>query len=332
MPETPTVLYNVDMRTLACGLVLAAIAAAGTAEGKAALTKGDFATALKEFKAASESGDDSESGDKEAQFQLAEMYRLGRGTRTNTRTAAKWYERARAQGHAGATGEIGIALWDRKRKRKEAVAMIDEGARAGHARPAYYLAYLGYSGANRLTDERMYELFKTAAEQGHPDAQAIHGYALYKGKIGGRSDYETAEKWLRKATAQGHPWAFSTLGDCLASLKRPDEAMDAFEQAGLRGVHIVQFNLTFKHLNSDFAKSYAWARIGLKKKYSRVEPADTGEKGRDLLVGRLEKRLKLIKGKNGPKDLRRSNTLFKSYVKRIRANLKKPLPWQRPAR
>src|SRR5881409_3318501 len=53
----------------------------------------------------------AESGDADAQFNLGQAYRLGRGVPTNVAESQKWFERAAAQGHVDAETTLGLLLF-----------------------------------------------------------------------------------------------------------------------------------------------------------------------------------------------------------------------------
>ncbi len=74
--------------TIAILLGLAALAWAGFAEGVAAYGRGDYATALREFRPF------AEQGDANAQFNLGVMYDKGQGVPQDYAEAVKWYRKA----------------------------------------------------------------------------------------------------------------------------------------------------------------------------------------------------------------------------------------------
>ncbi len=65
-------------------------------EGVAAYKRGDYATALHEFRRL------AEQGDAKAQFMLGNMYRKGLGVPQDHARAARWYRKAAEQGVAKA--------------------------------------------------------------------------------------------------------------------------------------------------------------------------------------------------------------------------------------
>ena len=53
----------------------------------------------------------AEKGDADAQFNLGQAYRLGRGVPTNLAAAKTWFERAANQGHVDAETTLGLLLF-----------------------------------------------------------------------------------------------------------------------------------------------------------------------------------------------------------------------------
>ena len=92
------------MKKLACTLLLlsSALVQAGFDEGVAAFAKGDYQTAFKEWKPL------AEQGDVDAQYNLAQMYRMGQGVPPNNAKTLYWYQKAAEQGHANAQSNLGV--------------------------------------------------------------------------------------------------------------------------------------------------------------------------------------------------------------------------------
>ena len=88
--------------TIAMLIVLAAPAWAGFDEGVAAYTRGEYATALREFRPL------AEQGDPRAQGYLGFMYSHGQGVPQDYAEAVKWYRKAAAQGQAHAQNNLGF--------------------------------------------------------------------------------------------------------------------------------------------------------------------------------------------------------------------------------
>lgn len=97
-------MYNRKLATLsiAGALLLASPVWAGFDEGLAAYKRGDYATAIKEWRPLAEAGDAS------AQYNLGVMYETGRGVPQDDQEAVKWYRKAAEQGDASAQHNLGL--------------------------------------------------------------------------------------------------------------------------------------------------------------------------------------------------------------------------------
>ncbi len=83
-------------------LGLTAPAWAGFDEGVAAFNRGDYATALREFRPL------AEQGNARAQYNLGVMYENGRGVPQDYAKALQWYRKAAEQGVALAQNNLGV--------------------------------------------------------------------------------------------------------------------------------------------------------------------------------------------------------------------------------
>ena len=81
---------------------LTAPAWAGLDEGVAAYDRGDYATALREWRPL------AEQGNANAQVNLGLMYDNGRGVPQDYAEAMRWFRKAAEQGHAGAQIFLGV--------------------------------------------------------------------------------------------------------------------------------------------------------------------------------------------------------------------------------
>ncbi len=80
---------------------LTAPAGAGFEDGMAAMARGDYATALEEWRPL------AEQGNADAQYNLGLMYYRGQGVPQGYAEAVKWYRKAAEQGHAFAQFSLG---------------------------------------------------------------------------------------------------------------------------------------------------------------------------------------------------------------------------------
>ncbi|HEY8433784.1 MAG TPA: SPOR domain-containing protein [Sphingomicrobium sp.] len=116
----------------------------------------------------------AEKGDADAEFNLAQAYRLGRGVPTNLSAAKTWFERAASQGHVDAQTTLGLLLFQ-------------------NGDQAEGLKWL-----------------KKAAEQGDPRALLVYGTALVNGDSV-TQDPALGYAFVSRAAAQGLQPAKETL-------------------------------------------------------------------------------------------------------------------------
>lgn len=87
----------------------------------------------------------AQAGDAQAQFQMGEAYRSGKGVAADPEAAIMWYRRATAQGHIRAGEELGFALFAHG-DRREAMPYIEKAAARGEARAFYLLGTAHFNG------------------------------------------------------------------------------------------------------------------------------------------------------------------------------------------
>ena len=80
-------------------------AAADVAKGQAAIIRGDFPTAFKEFKA------EAEKGNVLAQAAVGVMLHIGQGTKRDLKQAFAWYHKAAEQGYAAGQANVGMMYY-----------------------------------------------------------------------------------------------------------------------------------------------------------------------------------------------------------------------------
>ncbi len=141
---------------------LAAPAWAGWAEAEAALERGDYETALREFRVL------AEQGHVFAQVNLASMYSRGEGAPQDYAEAAKWRRKAADQGYDFAQNDLGNIY------------------RKGLGVPQDYAEAVKW--------------YRKSAEQGYAEAQHKLGVMYGEGQ-GVPQDYVQAHMWFNLAAA-----------------------------------------------------------------------------------------------------------------------------------
>src|SRR5689334_16708263 len=89
---------------LAVNLILTP-ALADVKAGVDAWQHGNYTAAITEWRAL------AEKGDPDAQFNLGQAYKLGRGVASDLKIAQGWYEKAAEQGHEEAQANLGLLLF-----------------------------------------------------------------------------------------------------------------------------------------------------------------------------------------------------------------------------
>ncbi len=120
--------------SLAAAPVLADVKA-----GVDAWTAGNYAAAVQQWRPL------ADKGDADAQFNLAQAYKLGRGVPTDLAKAEDLYGKAAAQGHVQASDTYGLMLFQRG-ERGRAMPYIRSSAARGDARAEYILGLAYFNG------------------------------------------------------------------------------------------------------------------------------------------------------------------------------------------
>jgi hypothetical protein len=112
------------------------------------------------------------AGDADAEFNLAQAYKLGRGVPADLNLAEDWYRKAAIQGHRQAEDNYGLALFQNG-KRAEAVQWLTKSAGRGEPRAQFVLGTMFFNGDNVARDwVRAYALIVRSSQSGLPQASA----------------------------------------------------------------------------------------------------------------------------------------------------------------
>lgn len=164
------------MRVFAVLLAGAAIAAISPAMAQAggegqvkagvdAWSAGDYDAAVKAWQGP------ASKGDADAQYNLAQAYKLGRGVGIDLTKAESLYRKAAAQGHLQAGDNLGLLLFQSGR-REEALPWVTASAERGDARAQYILGIATFNGDLVAKDwVRAYALMTRASQAGVPQAR-----------------------------------------------------------------------------------------------------------------------------------------------------------------
>jgi len=146
--------------SLAAVAAFAAPAHADVKAGVDAWQSGDYKAAVSEWRPL------AIAGDADAQFNLGQAYKLGRGVPADLVQAEGWYRRAAKQGHLQAEDNLGLILFTANR-RDEAMPFILRSAERGEPRAQYVLGTAHFNGDLAREDwPRAYALTKRASDAG----------------------------------------------------------------------------------------------------------------------------------------------------------------------
>jgi uncharacterized protein len=128
--------------------------------GVDAWTQGQYDKAVKEWRGP------ALKGDADAQFNMGQAYKLGRGVKADLDVAADWYLRAAQQGHLQASDSYGHLMHYRG-KVAEALPYLQASADRGEPRSQYLLGTELFNGTNVGKDwVRAYALMTRASSAG----------------------------------------------------------------------------------------------------------------------------------------------------------------------
>jgi TPR repeat protein len=145
-------------------LLVAAPAAADVKTGVDSWAKGEFVAAVREWRPL------AEAGDPDAQFNLGQAYKLGRGVPLDLAMAQSWYRRAAAKGHAQAEDALGLTLFQ-DGKKAEALPYLEKSAARDEKRAQLVLGTMLFNGDGITRDwPRAYALMTRSSQQGLPQA------------------------------------------------------------------------------------------------------------------------------------------------------------------
>jgi cell division septation protein DedD len=153
------------MRSVFLGCALAVLATAsptlaGVKEGVEAWVAGDYPKAVAEWRGP------AAAGDPDAQFNLGQAYKLGRGVPADGAVALDWYRKASASGHEQAQATLGLQLFQGG-QRDEAMIWLKKAADQGEPRAQYVVGTAYFNGDSLPKDwARAYALMTRAKAAG----------------------------------------------------------------------------------------------------------------------------------------------------------------------
>lgn len=217
-------------------------------------------------KAAVSYREEAESGNRDAQFQLAEMYYVGQGLAKDVTEAVHWYGLAARQNHVEAAFRLGNIHCDAA-EYQEAFRWYRQAAEQGYPAAQTNLGVLYNEGYGVDQDLReAVKWFRRAAEAGHQIGQSNLGESYHAG-MGVTRNQAEAVRWIRRSAEQRYAPAQAALGnyyhngDGLPKNRR--QAVHWYYKAGEQGHAGAQFMLGWLAANHpdgdhDFATAVRW--------------------------------------------------------------------------
>ena len=152
------------------GMALVATPAlADVKAGVDAWSRGDHAVAVKEWLGP------AAKGDADAQFNMGQAFKLGKGVSQDMKRAEAWFRKAAEQGHIKAADTLGLLLFQDGRK-AEAVPLLQASVERGDPRAQYIMGIAHFNGDIVGKDwVRAYALMSRASAAGLE--QATRGLA-----------------------------------------------------------------------------------------------------------------------------------------------------------
>lgn len=206
----------------------------------------------------------ADAGSSEGLHRLALIYARGdAGVPRNDARAAELFQKAAALGHPRAQLNLGTLYFRGQgvpRDLIQARAWLEKAAAGGDPYALYALgrAMSESEGAAAADPTRAADLYRRAAEKGHPLAALRYGMALDEGS-GVKKDPASAQRWLMQAQENGVPEAALALGDMMvrsptsrdkaANTKILKAAISWYEVAANAGVPSAQFKLANAYLS-----------------------------------------------------------------------------------
>lgn len=155
---------NAYLAGAVAAVCVAGVAGADVKQGVDAWSRGDYKAAVDTWRPL------AAAGDADAQFNLGQAFKLGRGVPANLPTAIEWFRKAAAQGHSQAIDNYGLALFQ-DGKKAEALPWLEKSVARGERRAQLVLGTMLFNADGVPRDwVRAYALVNRSSQQGLPQA------------------------------------------------------------------------------------------------------------------------------------------------------------------
>jgi TPR repeat protein len=198
-----------------------------------------------------------DGGSVEGRHRLALALAEGTGITRDDHRAVELFEKAAGAGHRRAQLNLGTLYFRGQGVTRDLVqsrAWLEKAASDNDPYALYALARAMSEGDGPIVSDpvRAADLFRRAAERGHPLAALRYALALNEGN-GVKRDAPLAQRWLIHLVGQGYPEAALAMGDMSARMPRQRDnaanelavqtAVRWYSQAANAGVASAQFKL-----------------------------------------------------------------------------------------
>lgn len=154
---------ELKISSLLAAVAVVSLSAPGFADVKSgvdAWSRGEYDNAVKQWREA------ALKGDADAQFNMGQAYKLGRGVKQDLNIAGDWYRKAAGKGHLQAADSLGHLL-HYQGKVAEALPYLQASSDRGEPRSQYLLATELFNGTNIAKDwVRAYALMTRSSSSG----------------------------------------------------------------------------------------------------------------------------------------------------------------------
>ena len=198
-----------------------------------AYKKGNFAEALRMFKA--EAG----RGDREAQFALGRIYEEGRAAEASPAMAETWYLKAAQQGHAASQYNLAVLLLNSRGRAVEGIEWMRKSADSGSSRAMLTLGGMAINGTGMDKDPaEARRWLEKAAGSGEAEAHDALGQ-MYEAGEGTAKDPAKAVEMYESAAKRDFVKSMLRLGlihlNGLGVTKDGKQAVEWFKRASDKG-------------------------------------------------------------------------------------------------
>ena len=180
----------------------------------------------------------AEGGYAEAQVEVGQCYRNGRGTEADAEKALDWYMVAANQGSIVACNILGGCFFEGELVEsdiKSAIYWYEQAAEQGDVSAQFNVAKC-YTVKGETQDfDAAILWFSRAAKAGDVAAQLELGDIYFVGKVDGERDFNTAMKWYGMAAESGDAVGQLYMAMCHVALKEYDEAFKMYSLAAEQG-------------------------------------------------------------------------------------------------